>query len=184
MSVRVVFLCAGLVGLMTLEGSAASTSFGPGPAKACYEAASARDGSLAALAECDAAVTGQDLNSRDRAATLVNRGVLRLIRREPQAALADFDLALRLRPELGEALVNRGAALVLLGRHAEAIEAITAGLQIGTEEEHEAYFNRALAYERMGETAKAYADFRRAQELKPDWALPGVELARFSVKPR
>lgn len=161
--------------------SAASTVFGAGPGQACYEAAQSGDAGLTAMNECNAAVTGPTLNVRDRAATLVNRGILHLIRRDGANALADFDFALRLRPDLGEAHVNRGAALILLKRYAEAIAAINHGLSLDTTDPHEAYFNRALANERLGDPAAAYSDFRRAQALKPDWALPGVELARYTV---
>jgi tetratricopeptide (TPR) repeat protein len=163
---------------------AASTTFGSGPARACFEAAITGQTSAAAIAECDAAINGQDLNLRDRTATIVNRGVLRLLRREPMQALGDFDFALRARPELGEAHVNRGAALVMLSRLDEAIAAINRGLELGTADPHEAYFNRALAHERKGDVQAAYQDFLKAQALKPDWPLPGVELARFSVRPR
>jgi tetratricopeptide (TPR) repeat protein len=161
---------------------AASTVFGSSSGNACYQAA--RDGRTdnRALADCDAALNGAALmDQRDQAATLVNRGVIRLKRRESAAALADFDRALIVRPSLGEAHVNRGAALILSGDFTGAIAAIDRGLELGAEDPHEAYFNRALAWEKLDNIANAYRDYRKAQSLAPDWALPTQELARFTV---
>lgn len=166
----------------TLPASAAQTTFGRGPALACYEAAVAREATMTTLSECDAAVAGSDISSRDRAASVVNRGVLHLIRREPALALADFDLAAKLRPDMGEVYVNRGAALLLLGRWDEAIAAIDQGLAIGAQDPHEAYFNRAVAHERRGNIPAAYRDYQTAIGLKPDWPLAQAELARFQVR--
>jgi tetratricopeptide (TPR) repeat protein len=168
--------------MVTAPALGAQTTFGLGPAQACYEAAVSRQATLNALADCDAAIAGQDLTSRDRAATIINRGVLHLIRRDPNAALADFDLATRLRPDLGEAFVNRGAALLVLGRWDDAIAAINEGLAIGAADPHEAYFNRAVAQERRGAVAAAYQDYQTAARLKPDWPLAQAELARFRVQ--
>ncbi|MBL8557147.1 MAG: tetratricopeptide repeat protein [Hyphomonadaceae bacterium] len=160
---------------------AASSVLGGGDARACYEAASKGRTDLGALLDCDSAIAGQELSARDRAATVVNRGVIHLLRRDAAKALADFDRAIAWRPSLGEAHVNRGAALILSGDYAGAVASINRGLELGTEDLHEAYFNRAIALERLDNYAGAYADFRRAAELKPDWDLPGRELARFTV---
>lgn len=160
---------------------AATSSFGTGPARACFEAAERGDGGITALNECDAALGGQDLSRTDRGATLVNRGVVYLHRRAGAEALADFDRALALLPNAAEAHVNRGAALILLARWDEAIAAIDRGLELGTPDPHEAHFNRAIAYEGRGDLRAARADFARAAELAPEWPLPQAELARFSV---
>ncbi|MGE0046032.1 MAG: tetratricopeptide repeat protein, partial [Hyphomonadaceae bacterium] len=65
-----------------------------------------------------------------------------------------------------------------------AVESITRGLTLDPEEPHKAYFNRALAYEAMGNVRAAYADYRRAQELSPSWDAPQRELARYTVTQR
>ena len=92
-----------------------------------------------------------------------------------------IDLAIAWRPEIGEAYVNRGAALILRGDFNGAIASINKGLELGAEDPHEAYFNRAIAFEKLDNMAAAYADYQRAIALKPDWALPQQELARFTV---
>ncbi len=160
---------------------AASTVYGGGPAQACFEAALHGRTDPASLRDCDTAIMGNDLDTRDRAATMVNRGVIRLQRREAQMALSDFDNAIAWRPELGEAYVNRGAALIRLGDFDGAITSINRGLDLGSEDPQEAYFNRAVANEKLDNLPAAYADYRKALELKPDWALAQSELARFTV---
>jgi tetratricopeptide (TPR) repeat protein len=160
---------------------AASTVYGSGPAQLCYAAAVAGVADQEALRACDTALFGSELDARDRAATMVNRGVLRLQRREAALALADFDRAIAWRPDLGEAHINRGAALILQRDFAGAIAAIDRGLELGAEDAHEAYFNRGVAHEMNGDLSAAYADYRKALALKPDWALPQTELARFTV---
>jgi tetratricopeptide (TPR) repeat protein len=160
---------------------AASTVIGPGPARACYEAANSGRADLPALLDCDTAISSPELNARDRAATVVNRGVIHLLRRDTANALKDFDRAIAWRPDLGEAYVNRGAALILQGDFQGAVTSINRGIELGAEDPHEAYFNRAIAHEKLDDMRAAYADYRRAIELKPDWALPQQELARFTV---
>ncbi|KAF0176907.1 MAG: tetratricopeptide repeat protein [Hyphomonadaceae bacterium] len=172
---------AALVFILPGPARAASSVIGPGPARVCFEAANAGRADLSALLDCDAAISSQELNARDRAATVVNRGVIHLLRRNAAKALEDFDRAIDWQPDLGEAYVNRGAALILSGDFQGAIASINRGLELGAEDPHEAYFNRAIAYEKLDDLPAAYADYRRAVELKPDWALPQQELARFTV---
>lgn len=162
--------------------TAASTIFGRGPGQTCYEAALAGRVDAHALADCDTALNGAaQLDQRDYAATLVNRGVIRLKRREAAPALSDFDRAISMRPRLGEAHVNRGAALILSGDFTGAVAAIDRGIELGAEDPHEAYYNRAIAWEKLDNLQAAYADYRKAQALAPDWPLPTQELARFTV---
>lgn len=169
--------------VFALHGHAhgASSVIGGGDARACFDAASSGRTDLSALTDCDSAISGQELSARDRAATVVNRGVIHLLRRDAGKALGDFDRAIAWRPDLGEAHVNRGAALILTGDYAGAVASINRGLALGAEDPHEAYFNRAIAEEKLDNMAAAYADYRRAAALKPDWDLPGRELARFTV---
>jgi tetratricopeptide (TPR) repeat protein len=186
---KIGLLLALLCGALALSAAPARaqssvTTIGAGPAQACYQAARAGSSGLAALRDCDAALDDFSLNDADRAATFTNRGVLRLQRREAPAALADFDASLALDASRGEPHVNRGAALILLGRAQDAISAIDAGLALGTADPHEAYFNRAIAREELGDVVGAYRDYSRAAALAPEWDLPQLELARFSVERR
>ena len=51
-------------------------------------------------------------------------------------------------------------------------------------EPEKAYYNRGVAEERLGDVRSAYFDYRTASQLKPDWSLPKIELARFTVTPQ
>lgn len=160
---------------------AATMVLGGGQAESCYREADSGRASQYGLSICTGALDGDPLTRVDRAATFVNRGVIHLQRREGKLALADLESALRLAPELGEVHVNRGAALVMLGRYAEGEAALSRGIEIGAKQPQDAYFNRAIAREYRGDLKGAYHDYVEAQRLAPDWTAPKVELARFSV---
>lgn len=175
---------AALAGAMLALTPARSavTIIGSGLARSCYEAAesgrAARDGFI----ECDRALAEQALNVRDRAATFVNRGILHMRERTLAAAIADYEQAIRLKPDLAEAYVNKGIALVHAGgRHGEAIELISRGLALDPVQPEVAYYTRAVANESLGRTRAAYEDYRQAAALKPDWEEPRTQLKRFSV---
>lgn len=167
--------------MLPVAAQAAVTVIGSTRGHECYAAAIEGRTDRASLDTCTGALETESFNARDRAATLVNRGVVYLHRQEWDDALADFDRAIAMRPQLGEAHVDRGAALIMLRNYAGAIEAITHGLTLSPEDPHEAYFNRGLAYELSGDLRRAYLDYRRASEIAPDWPRPHLEMARFTV---
>ena len=178
-----------LISLCTLglaaagPASAAVAVIGDSLGRDCF--IHARDGRTAddAIDACDTALYSDTLDNRDRAATLVNRGVIRLRRQEHAQALADFDAAIARMPKLAEAHVDRGAALVMLDRHAEAIGALDRALALGPESPQNGLLIRAIARERSGDIKGAYEDFRLAAELAPKWDRPKRELQRFAVRP-
>ena len=170
------------------------TILGEGMAKKCFEAADAitkgrayfttlvNGTTMASPVElCGMALT-ERLNSHDHAGTLVNRGVLLFDQAKYDAALQDFDDAIRIAPNLGEAHSNRGAALVGMQKWEVGIAAITKGIAMNASEMEKSYYNRALAYEAVGNVKEAYYDFLKASELAPAWELPKTQLARFQVK--
>ena len=164
------------------------TVIGNGLAANCSQAARSVAGNgparAEAMQECTLAIENESLSPHELAATYVNRGVLRLASRAFMEAQADFDAALRIEPNLAEALTNRGAALIGQGDFAPGIAEIDRGLALSPMEPEKAYFNRAIAEERLGDVRSAYYDYRKALDLKPDWALPKTELARFRVTPQ
>jgi tetratricopeptide (TPR) repeat protein len=159
-------------------------TLGSSQAVACYERARDNDSSIDAMRSCNLALTLLGLNPVDRAATLVNRGILYLGRRDNARALTDFDAALRLDANLAEAHTHRGIALFELGDYRGAVEALSTGLSLVPDEPEKANYARAMAYEDMGEVRAAYDDFRRAAELAPRWEPARIQLARFQVRPR
>ena len=109
-------------------------------------------------------------------------GVLKMRRLNWTDATADFNEAARIRPNMGEAYVNRGAVLIGVHRYAESLPDLNKGLQLGVEQPAKVYFNRALAYEGLEDSKSAYFDYQKAVELSPDWAAPKNELVRFHVE--
>lgn len=173
----------GAVLAMGAAGSAqaAITVLGGGFAQACSEAAVTGEVDPKFEELCTLALETEALNLRDRAGTLVNRGVFKLRRQEYNAALRDFEAALKRQPEMGEALVNRGAARIGLKAPESALADITRAIELGVSEPAKAHYNRALAYEKLGDLKSAWLDYTRAAELDPEWDAPRKELARFTV---
>jgi len=149
-------------------------------AHACYQNARAELDSAQAIEQCTAALA-EGLNAHNRAGTLINRGIIYMNRRAYDRALADFDAAIALQPELAEGHINRGAALLAQDNYAGAIAAIDRGLDLSPEEPARAYYNRGVAHEELGHVREAYRDYRQASDLAPTWGPPQTELARFRV---
>lgn len=182
---RAVLAGAALLAVLSADAAdAAVTVLGGGLAQSCSEAAFRGRSAMGDIRKCDRALAEEALSPHDRAATYVNRGVLRLRRRESERARSDFDAAIAIAPALGEAWVNRGAASVLDRRYEEAVADIDKGLELGVEEEEKAYYNRGLAHEGLDDARAAWLDYRKAAELAPDWDLPRQALARFTVTTR
>ena len=175
-----------LLSVSLLAGASAAMAsisvIGGDDAHACYQAAEFNQSIRVGLGVCNSALTTDALTVEERASTLVNRGIVYMHGRNLSAALADFDMAIKLRPQLAEAYVNKGIALINLGgRDAEAIAALTAGLVRNPSRPEVAYYTRGVANELIGATREAFEDFKAAVALKPDWQEASEQLQRFSV---
>jgi Tfp pilus assembly protein PilF len=159
--------------------SSAQTVIGAPNAAQCAAAAGAGRSDDEALAACDKAIKQDRLNRANMVTTLTNRGALHLRRKAGEAALADFDKALALDKKNTDVMLNRGAALVMVGKPGLAVAAITEALGLGVREPHKAYFNRGSARESLGDLRGAYEDYDTALQIKPDWEVAEAELARF-----
>jgi tetratricopeptide (TPR) repeat protein len=175
------FLSAALASGVAGSAQAAITVLGGGFAQACSEAAVTGELDRKFEELCTLALDTEALNARDRAGTLVNRGVFKLRRQEYNSALRDFEAALKRDPTMGEALVNRGAARLGLKSPEAALADINRALELGVSEPAKAYYNRAIAHERLGDIRSAWLDYTKAAELDPEWDAPRKELARFTV---
>jgi len=145
-------------------------------AHACYLRAKTDD-----AGRKTSALSEKQLNKKDRAATYVNMGILQMRQTDYAGSLKSYDAAIRIKPSLAEAHINRGACLIFLGRPQDALSALTTSIDLGTDNLPEALFNRAIAYEALGEIKSAYKDLKRAQDLRQDWELPARALERFTV---
>ena len=162
------------------RGASAQNVFGSPRANACAAAASSGRASPDAIEDCTQALTGEGLSRNNKALILINRGAMHLRLNNGEAALKDFDAALEVVPKMPEAHLNRGAALVMVGKPGLAVGAITTALQMGVRDPHKAYFNRGAARESLGDLRGAYEDYNTALAIKPDWEVVEGELARFA----
>ncbi|MDB5424696.1 MAG: hypothetical protein JWQ29_2112 [Phenylobacterium sp.] len=174
---------AALTSFLAFAGAAdaAVTVIGGGFAEACSRAAITGQSDHKVEELCTLALTDEMLNDRDRAGTFVNRGVMKLRRANYDAAILDFNQAVRIKPDLGESYVNRGAASIGQRHYAEGMTDLNKAIALGVGEPAKAYFNRALAYEGLDDVKAAYFDYQKALELSPDWDAPKQQLVRFKV---
>lgn len=163
---------------------AAVTVLGGGMARQCSHAALGGESDAKFEDYCTQALESEPLSARDRAGTYVNRGVLKLRRKDFGSAQFDFNRAIQTKPDLGEAYVNRGAAAVGARRYADGLSDLNKAIELGVGEPEKAYYNRALAFEGLDNMKAAYFDYQKAIELKPEWEQPKKELARFTVERR
>ncbi|MEZ5939382.1 MAG: tetratricopeptide repeat protein [Hyphomonadaceae bacterium] len=168
--------------LAATPAQAAVTVVGGGMARDCYEAVDEGGQIGPALEMCNLALEQERLTRRDRAATLVNRGILRMRQASFEAAMRDYEESLRLEPNLMEAQVNLGAALYGLKRYPEALVALNEGIKSeDLKARAVAYYNRALTQEHLGQVEEAYYDFKQALALDPDFDDASRQLDRFQV---
>jgi Flp pilus assembly protein TadD len=85
-------------------------------------------------------------------------------------------------------LVTSGISAFATPRYASVRKApeaalvdINRALELGVSDPAKAHYNRALAYERMGDLKAAWLDYTKAAELDPEWDAPRTELTRFTV---
>jgi tetratricopeptide (TPR) repeat protein len=170
-----------MAALAAPQAQAAVTVLGNGIGQSCYEAAefggSAHDG----IAECSLALDESAMPISDRAATFINRGILKSRNDDPNGALDDYNRGLAIGPNLGEGYVDRGAVMILFQRYDEALKDIDKGIGMGAKKPEIAYYDRAIVDEALGNVRGAYEDYKKAVELAPDFTLAADQLSRFKV---
>ncbi len=154
------------------------TVFGSSDAQECYMATKL-PGQISDIRACNDALKYDALNKRDKAATYINRGIHHTRAGNHTNALDDFESALALVPDLGEAFLNRGNTYIFLGDFSQALSEYDRALELDTKDPHAAYFNKGLAYEALKNLELAYQSFQKAAELQPEWALPLERLQRY-----
>lgn len=99
-----------------------------------------------------------------RTLPFVARGNAYLAEGKPRQALADYQQALRLKPDLPEVIALKGEALSMMKRYREALEAFDEALA-ARPKDAEALSGRAVARMAQGRIDDANADWRRQLEL-------------------
>lgn len=150
-------------------------------ARDCYGFAERRDSRPEALAICSRALTMEPLDVENRAATLVNRGVIRMIHKDYSGAERDFDAAMALDPTLSDAWLNKGFLRLRTGDGSAALPFLEKALELEARRPALAYYARGIAHEQSGNIRAAYADLNRARDLEPGWTMPAEALSRYQV---
>ena len=145
----------------------------------CSAAANDRADLKLGLGWCDTAL-GDPL-SNHRAALLMDRGVVKVRLNDNAGALADYNAAIALDANLGDAYVSRAGVLIAMKRLDEARSDIAQGMALGASNMHAAFFGRAVIEEENGDVRSAYRDYKQALAIKPDYWAAQRELARFKV---
>jgi tetratricopeptide (TPR) repeat protein len=154
-------------------------------ALACQDASKFGDFNSLGIDQCTLAIAhGAMMSTHDMAATYTDRGAIYMQHHQYAQAMSDFDTAIKLDPNLGNAYVNRGGSLVAMKRYAEGIADIDHGLTLNPDSPEKAYFNRAIADENLDDMKQAFADYSKAAQIAPNWAAAKTELARFSTHTR
>ncbi len=97
----------------------------------------------------------------------IARGNAYLATGRPAEALADYERALRLKPNAREIAVLKGEALFMLGRYADALSALDWALETRPDD-GEALNCRAIVLIALGRLKEANGDWRRQLQLMPD----------------
>ena len=182
---RTLTVAAGIAFLMVpLSASAAVLSVGGPLSQNCYRAALSGDSRDQGIASCTRALQEEALETHDRAGTLVNRGILEMMRGKDGIADADFDAAISLEKGLSDAWLNKGFLRLRRGDGRAALPLLQTGIDQGARRQALAIFARGVAYEQIGDFSSAYADLKRASELEPRWSMPKDYLASYRVRDR
>jgi tetratricopeptide (TPR) repeat protein len=113
----------------------------------------------------------------------VNRGIIHMQARDLESAISDYRAAIALDPDLAEAHVNLGIALLHRGGQDQAaIETLTRALEMGPARPEVAFYSRAVAHEMIGNVREAFEDYSAAAAAAPDWKEPAEQLKRFSIE--
>jgi lipoprotein NlpI len=114
-----------------------------------------------AIAGCTRVIEDQRQKPKGRAAAFYNRGNASAAKGAHDAAIADYDEAIKLEPKNARALNNRGSARSDKGDAEAALADFNAALKLDARFAS-GYFNRANTYAAKGETARAIADYSKA----------------------
>ena len=116
----------------------------------------------------------------DEAEVYTNRGVAKSQLGEYEEALADYDEAIRLKPNYAETYYNRGLTNTLLGKHQDSLTDYNEAIRLKPDYV-EAYINRGPTNLILGEYAEALVDLNEVIRLQPNFVLAYVNRAEAKV---
>ena len=165
----------------SVPGHAAVTVLGNGLAAGCFQAAEFGGDPKSGVQTCSDALEEEALTVPDRAATYINRGILRARADDSFGALADCNKGLKLNAGMGDGYVDRGTVYIVLQKYDDALTDINRGIAMGAHKPQIAYYDRAIVNEALGNVRAAYLDYKKAVEIEPNFTLANEQLARFKV---
>lgn len=151
-------------------------------ARKCYLAAKYQRQTRKALKYCDDAMNNTLMKKRDRAAVLVNRGILRRMADDIQGAYSDYQSALSILPDLPEARANRANIYYLSGYFEKALSDYDFALAQDISDEKAVSLNRALVLAEMGRISEARKGLLDVTTRYPDWAIGQEKLSSFTKR--
>lgn len=136
----------------------------------------------AAIADYSRAIASGGLPAQVLARAHYNRGIAYGQVGESDAAERDYRTAIELSPGYAAAYHNLANLERRRGMHENAVASYTAALQhMQGREQRLSLYGRALAYERLGDVARAEADLRRALAVDPEFDLAATKLASLDA---
>lgn len=170
---------AGFALALALAGPAKAQSSLAADLDACEAGAHGDLAAGLAINACERAAEAAETTDRVRAQILINLGVLRLQAGQGRLALAHFETAAALAPDLPVARLNAAAAAIETGVYDRALRHAQSALDTGLAPAHWAWFNMGLAHEGMGRRQEAYAAYGRAAALAPGEPILAAQAERL-----
>lgn len=131
-----------------------------------------------AIAACTRAIGSGQLSQENLATSYYNRGYEYRAKEEYDAAIADFNQALKLSPNMTQAYNNRAVALYDKGEYDESIADYNAALRLDPKHLN-AFYGLGNAYKSKGEYDKAIDNYAQALTINPN--LSGAFINRGTV---
>ncbi len=144
--------------------------FGNSTAQQCYLETKLNYAASTALQTCNQALREVGLSKRDKAKTLVNRGINYNHLGDYDQAHADFDAAQALIQNLPEAHLNRGNTFLLQKQFDASIAEYDQAIEMNIDDLFAAHFNRGLALEAQKRFEDAYAAFQASAADNPNFS--------------
>lgn len=173
--------------LFSISAQAQSvTTLGTNDAYRCYESAEyavrSLSGSVSDIVECNSAIRDGRLNRRDKAATYINRGIIRVSMGDVERAEQDYLYALDISDRSPETFLNLGNLQYMMQDYSSAIADYDHAESLGLTQKHVLFLNRGMAYMRVGQLDIAESEYLKALEIRPDWLNAQDQLASLEEK--